>query len=142
MTEYAQYFALEKKLKKQGLIAEREELISTFTDGNVTSLRELKNIHRYDEFINWLSNRLVSPDKLDRCNLMRRKIIALMVHKMGYSTQEMHAWVMKYGHLHLHINAYGYEDLVKLTSQAERMYAQFLQKSAENRLATLTPGHD
>ncbi len=38
---YGQYFALEKKLKQSGFDGERADLISQFTDGKKTSLREL-----------------------------------------------------------------------------------------------------
>ena len=132
---YKRYFAIEKKLKNQGINMSRSELIETFTEGKKSGLTELSP-REYNEFIQWL-NRLKSQSTQQDWqntpeNKMRRKIISLF-KKMNYITTDNRAnmpainnWCKKYGYLHKELNAYTITELPKLVSQVERVYQTFV----------------
>lgn len=142
MSKYAQYFAIEKDLKKRGFDFEREELIEMFTDGEKDSLRELSN-EEYHQFIQWLNENnsdgkmfAASFDISEEAvaNNQRRKIIALLT-KLGYVTARnkadmprIYAWVEKYGYLNKPMNQYGSTELPKLVYQAESFYKSHIER--------------
>lgn len=133
---YTQYFAIETKLKKNGFKGDRHDLIMQFTDDLKSGLSDLTP-HEYLNFIIWLNQSFESltnaPKKevdplAELCNKMRRKIIALF-HKMDYrkpdgkiDMEHVNEWCVKYGHKHVPLNDYNYNELTKLLTQAENYY--------------------
>ena len=64
---------------------------------------------------------------------MRRKIIAHF-HKMDYKLESgqinmkrVNDWCVQYGHKHMELNAYDYNELTKLLHQAEQYYKTFIE---------------
>lgn len=137
MSNYAQYFAIEKKLKSQGFDFERHELISQFTDNKKDSLKGL-SYFEYAEFLRWINKKFAampSPEQelKDKCQLMRRKLIALF-YKMNYRTPEgksdmvrINQWCAKYGKFHKELNGHSYQELTQLLTQAEAVYKSYIQ---------------
>lgn len=131
---YAQYFAIEKKLKNQGFDFERAELIGQFTEGKKSSLKELSS-WEYQEFLKMLNLRFSSAPKVSQTDeamqIQRRKIIALF-RKMGYEKDfkadmpRIYSWVIKYGYLHKSMNQYTADELPKLVTQAESAYKSYI----------------
>ena len=110
---YAAYFAIEKKLKHQGFDFDRSELVSQFTDGKKSGLKELSNFE-YNEFLKMLNTRFVKVEPTrapvnEVLQNQRRKIISLF-RKMGYEKdhkadmQRIYKWVKEYGYLHKSLN--------------------------------------
>lgn len=131
---YSAYFAKEKELKAKGFDFERSELIEQFTEGRKNGLSQLSHFE-YAEFLRWLNRTFqqVTNTESQKCNLMRRKIIALF-HKMGYKLengnidmQRLNDWCKKYGHKHVELNAYNYNELCQLLTQAEKYYKSFIE---------------
>lgn len=128
MSNYSSYFAIEKQLKHVGFNASRDEIIHQFTDGKKCSLKSLST-HEYREMIAWLNQLLqkMKPMAEDRCQIQRRKVIALLV-KIGYTKNDkadmdrIYDWVLKYGYLHKPFNTYNVNELSRLVSQAEQFY--------------------
>jgi hypothetical protein len=131
--KYSKYFAIEKKLKAQGFDTNRSELIHTFTDGEQTSLKALSHI-QYTELLTWLNTKLNQPKPKQKKdwqntpeNTMRRKIIALFVHQMGYSMDKLQGWCVKKGKFHKKLNDHSHDELVGLVSQAEIVHADWVK---------------
>lgn len=135
MSNFAAYFAIEKKLQLQGFDLSRSEVVKTFTNSKKTGLTELTPFE-YRELLLWLNREFsiteTVGDFAKKCDLMRKKIIAILC-KMGYKTpdgradmQRINAWAVKYGKNHKHFNGYSYNELVELVTQAEIMYTKFL----------------
>lgn len=131
---YSAYFAKEKELKTNGFDFERAELIQQFTDGRKSGLSDLSHFE-YAEFLRWLNRTFqkATNTEAQKCNLMRRKIIALF-HKMNYKLddgkidmQHVNEWCVKYGHKHVELNAYNYNELTTLLTQAENYYKTFIE---------------
>ena len=126
---YAQYFALEKKIKSFGYDVERSELIDQFTKGQKDSLKAL-SAWEYKEFISWLQKSFAVKKseawKNDPRNIMRRKIIAIFVHKMGYSMAQLDEWCINKGSFHQRLNDHSYDQLVQLVTQAEKVLEWFM----------------
>lgn len=140
MNQYAAYFAIESKLKKQGFEGDRSELVSQYTNDQKSKLSDLTS-WEYQEFLKWLnrtflSNQNNAPVKpfIDNPveNNQRRKIIALFA-QMGYvkdgkaDMYRINGWCMSHGHLKTMINDYHGSDLTKLVFQAERVYKTFIE---------------
>ena len=125
---YAKYFAIEKDIKQKGFEFDRSELIHQFTAGRKSGLKDL-TYFEYAEFLSWISRTLE-----EKSNQMRRKIIALF-HKMGYKLEgsdkinmkRVNDWCIKYGHKHVELNAYNYNELCALLTQAEKYYKTFIE---------------
>lgn len=132
---YAQYFAIEKKLKNQGFDFERAELIGQFTEGKKSSLKELSH-WEYQDFLKMLNLRFSSAPNIAHTDeakqVQRRKIIALF-RKMGYEKDfkadmpRIYSWVIKYGYLHKSMNQYTADELPKLVTQAESAYKSYIK---------------
>lgn len=133
---YTAYFAIEKKLKNQGFDFERSELVSQFTDGKKSGLKEL-TAFEYSEFLKMLNSRFVKvepsrPPVNEVLQNQRRKIISLF-RKMGYEKdhkadmQRIYGWVLEYGYLHKSLNQYNEKELPKLVTQAEKVYTTYLR---------------
>lgn len=133
---YNQYFAIESKLKKSGYKGDRHDLIMDFTKDQKSGLSDLTP-SEYLHFILWLNQSfesLINTEKkevdpiAEKCNKMRRKIIAIF-HKMDYrlpggkiDMEHVNEWCIKYGHKHVQLNDYKYNELTKLLTQAENYY--------------------
>ena len=139
---YAKYFAIEKDIKKKGFEFDRSELIHQFTAGRKSGLKDL-TYFEYAEFLSWISRTFQSNNPTveqsnnpleEKSNQMRRKIIALF-HKMGYKLEgsdkinmkRVNDWCIKYGHKHVELNAYNYNELCALLTQAEKYYKTFIE---------------
>ncbi|HRO75768.1 MAG TPA: hypothetical protein PLP27_06450 [Crocinitomicaceae bacterium] len=134
---FAQYFAIEKRLRGQGLDLDRSEVVSRFTDGKKNSLTALTP-HEYRELINWLNKTFAvvssTPNQIDKLQLQRRKIIAMLC-KIGYIDQNgkpdmlrIYAWVEIHGYKHIHLNRYTEQDIPKLVTQAEKFYKSHIER--------------
>jgi len=125
MNTYAQYFAIERKLKNQGRQIERKELIADFTNGRTSSLRGLSP-SEYQEFVAQLSKNLHdfknSPE-----NKMRQKVYALFVSKMGFSKDQMNSWCLKYSKAHKPLQEHNYQELIVLVHQVEQVFQSQLK---------------
>lgn len=129
---YSRYFALEKKLKQNGHIAERQELIHTFTDGRKEGLKSLTETE-YREFCRWIELKFNPNTNSKECDNMRKKIIMLF-RKMEYTLpggksdmKAIYSWVIKYGYQKKPLNQYAYNELPKLVSQAEAVYKSYVK---------------
>lgn len=130
MTAFRHFFAAEKKLRTSGLYYDRAELIEEFTKGRTTSLRQL-TASEYEQLVVFM-NQLNGRGELEKANDMRRKVIALLAKqgyvKDGFSDMErINSWCVSHGHAHKELNAYTIEELTKLVSQVEIMYAKFIE---------------
>lgn len=122
---YQQYFAIEKELKYNGFKGDRKDLVYDFTDGKKDGLSQLTPTE-YREFIKSLNSRLNnSYGRSERKDKMRKKIIAIAVHQMGYSMERLQAWCVAYGKFHKELNEHTYKELVELVSQVENLYAAY-----------------
>lgn len=126
MNKYAQYFAIEKKLKQNHPhFPNRSELIQQFTDQSKSGLSELTP-HEYKEFMQWLRRSYPVNNALatnNPANRMRRKIIALFIHQMGYDMAGLERWCQQYGKFKKGLNDHTHAELVQLVNQAESVYA-------------------
>jgi hypothetical protein len=135
MSKYNAYFAIEKKLKQNGVEVDRSVLVQEFSHGNKYGLTDLTE-WELQEFNRWmrskateLENNATEPEK---CNQIRRKIIALF-HKMKWQTpqgtidlERLNAWCIKYGQFHKPLNAHNLPEVTKLCSQVEEVYKTFI----------------
>lgn len=130
---FSAFFKINERLRSCGVDIERSELIQDFTNDKKSSLTELSP-WEYNELIKWLNR--TYPDGEDlvkiKTNQMRRKIIGLF-RKMEWQDngkadmERIYAWTLKYGYLKLPLNEYTYEELPKLVTQVETIYAKYLQ---------------
>lgn len=142
MNKYAAYFALEKKLKALGYPFHRSELIFQHTKGQKQSLTELSHIE-YTELIKHMQA-LIGEREHGKADRMRKKIISLFRH-MGYEWQvgttqvvkadmdRINRWCEKYGKFHKPLNHHNLSELAQLTTQAEQVYASYLQEIDKTR---------
>jgi len=134
MTNFKQYFAIEKQLKKQGNHLTRAEMIEDFTQGKKSSLKDLSP-WEYKELIIQLNRTLgmtTANPKNDWMNTpenkMRRKIWGLFIRKMHYTEDGLNLWLLKYGKFHKALNEHTKNELTQLVTQAENVYASFLKE--------------
>lgn len=141
MTNFAQYFAIEKKIQNNGFDLNRSELVSQFTNEKKTGLKEL-TAFEYREFCQWLNRTFlqntqppVNQAPVDPVlQKQRRKIIALLA-KIGFIDEQgnanmprIYAWVDEYGYLHKSLNKYTASELPKLVMQAEKFYKSHIER--------------
>lgn len=132
MTSYKAYFAIEKQIKLVGYDVHRDELISLFTDNKKDSLKSLTE-REYKEFLNWLNLRFQLREKKrwegTAEDKMRKKLIQLFVHEMGYTIKELNGWCVKYGPFHKKLNDHSHNELVKLVTIAkEKVYPDYMKR--------------
>jgi len=134
MTDFKQYFAIEKQLKKQGNHLTRAEMIEEFTSGKKNSLKDL-SAGEYKHLIIQLNRTLgmtkANPDNgwmNSPENKMRRKVWSLFVRKMEYSEEGYKTWLLTHGKFHKPINEYSRPELTQLVTQAEKVYASYLEE--------------
>lgn len=137
--KFAQFFAIEKRMRTQGYDGTRSGLIMEFTHDRKNSLRELSDTE-YRVFILWLQQTF--PESLNepypqskeaaQCDLMRKKMIHLF-RTIGYNEagsadmERIYAWVLKYGYLKKRLMEYNSAELPKLVSQVEKYYNSTLE---------------
>lgn len=133
MSKYAAYFSIESKIKGLGFQVDRSDLIDEYTNGNKNSLRDLSE-WEYKEFIKWLNPILQNLQTLKKKdwqnspeNRMRRKIIALFVHRMDYTLEDLDYWCEKFGKFKKKLNDHSLEELSQLVTQAEKVYESFIK---------------
>lgn len=131
---YKQFFAIEKRLKAQGVNIDRAELIEDFTDGKKSSLKSL-TAHEYKELIIKLTNLNPAAQKPNNLNSpenrMRRKMIAIFVHQMGYTMEELNNWCLNYGKFNKELNDHTASELIQLINQAEKVLASHIKSIAK-----------
>lgn len=137
MSHYAHFFSLFNQARKSGLVpyADHGELVNDATQGRTSSLRELsrqelRSIEQ--ELLNLLDPQEASMQR------QRRKVIAILASR-GCTTPEgkpdmahIHAWVERYGYLHIPLNAYDRQSLPRLVTQAEAVMASDLKAIAKH----------
>lgn len=134
MNKYAQYFAIEKKLKSIGFDVSRNELIERFTDNKKSRLSKLTT-GEYKHFIIWINQ---SFDNITKPvndgwqnspeNRMRRKLYVIFVQQMEYSKEQFYGWFYKYGKFKKSLSTHTYKELVQLVSQADKVYESYLKE--------------
>jgi len=118
----------------------KRAMIAEATNGRTTSSKEMTS-GEITDLCNGLQKMVPAPlpaklvpdaDK-DARDVMRKKIIS-RAHRLGWQLQggkidmeRVNAWCVSHGHLHLQLNSYGYNDLVKLVSQMDAMYKSYLK---------------
>lgn len=132
MSAFRAFFLLEKQLRNSGLKYERAELIKDFTQGRTSSLRELGASEYVDLLMSM--NQMVVKGANAEANNMRRKVIACLA-KAGYTSapkaadmERINNWCKSHGYLHKRLNEYSIGELPKLVTQAELVYAKFLEE--------------
>lgn len=141
MTNFSQYFAIEKKMNQRGFDTSRSELVAQFTNEKKTGLKEL-TAFEYREFCQWLNRTFLQDSKppVNQAPIdpvlqkQRRKIIALLA-KIGFIDEQgnanmprIYAWVDEYGYLHKSLNKYTASELPKLVLQAEKFYKSHIER--------------
>jgi hypothetical protein len=137
---YAQFFAIKSKLEKMGDSRTHNEIVSDFTSGRKSSMKDLTD-GEYKSLVGQLNQFLQSIEgerpviNRDTEQRQRRKIIALFA-KMGYTKGSkadmvrIEFWVKHYGLQKqdgkVSINHYHGADLTKLVSQVEAVYETYL----------------
>lgn len=129
MSKYSKYFALEKKLKQSGHFPDRADVISEFTEGKKTSLKDLSNIE-YIRLTSWLNNTLMNEKHTTNWqntpeNKMRQKLWVIFCKEMRYTQEAYEEWVIKYGRFHRPINDHTKEQLQLVLVQAEEVLKSF-----------------
>ncbi len=129
MSKYAAFFAVKKRMEKSGDESTRQEIISDFTDGSKSSLKELSD-QEYNLLIRKLTDSLKKSEKWQQTpeNVMRRKIIALFVHQMGYTMSGLNDWCLRYGKFKKALNGHSKKELTELVTQAEFVYQDYLKR--------------
>ena len=121
--------ALMAKLK---LAAEKETLVSSYSDGRATSRTDLSR-QEATELIRYLKS--LDPDEV-KAEKMRRKIIS-HAHEMAWhlpGTQQadmrrIDNWCQKYGYKKKKLNSYTFEELPSLVTQMDEVYRTFLESA-------------
>src|SRR5690554_190035 len=135
MTNYKQYFALEREINKINGRINRVELIQNMTNQEKSSLKELTP-HEYKILVNGLVQVKgnIWSEKEQRKDRQRKKIIANL-RKLGYTLDDgrsdmrrIEEWVIKYGYLHKPMNSYDENELPMLVTQVDKMLEKFIQK--------------
>ena len=132
MSSYKSYFAIEKKIKSKGIDIQRDELIYAFTNGKKSSLKALSE-WEFKEFLNWLKTRFELSNKSKPWqgtseDKMRKKLIQLFVHEMGYTIKGLNDWCVKYGKFHKILNKHTLEELTIILSIAKtKVYPNFMK---------------
>lgn len=121
-------------LTQTGMMAQKESLVSSFTQGRTTHSSQMNDAEA-DELITWLRSQ--AKPSVNPANKMRRKILS-MAHEMGWHTlqngryvADMHRineWSLKYGYLHKPFNHYRHKELPRLVTQFENAYKTFINK--------------
>ncbi|MBS1641565.1 MAG: hypothetical protein JSR11_03720 [Bacteroidetes bacterium] len=125
-------------LNKTGLIAQKEIIVSGFSNGRTTHISNLASVE-ISELIKYLKTQ--DPDE-KKAEQMRRKIIAI-ARSMGWQQQVVDGagklilkadmkridnWCLNFGYLHKKLNQYLYNELPKLVSQIEMIQKNYLKK--------------
>lgn len=111
---------------------EKANIVSQYTNGRTESVREM-NEQEAARLIDDLKRLAPNHKATHGGEKMRRKLIS-MAHELGWKLsngkidmKRVNEWCVKYGHKHVALNQYTYNDLPQLLSQFEKMYFQFIQ---------------
>lgn len=131
-------------LVKNGLMESKRDIVEQISKGRVASSTELY----YDEVQAWIDamNAAMKSQKKDKADedprqKMVNNIIA-MAHEMGWikkkqvvtkcgialknNYDDLDAWILKYGYLHIPLRQYTYEQLPKLVTAFKNVYLSYL----------------
>ncbi|MCO5230164.1 MAG: hypothetical protein M9958_03310 [Chitinophagales bacterium] len=133
MNKYAQYFAIEQKMKHSGIDIDRSELIADYTEGRTESLQDL-SAREYRELIRQLNSLLGNSSyQEDKKQRMRRKVVATLC-QCGYvidgkaDMERINGWCISHGVEHCPLNKYSLKGLQTLIKQAEYMLKSYIEK--------------
>lgn len=132
MNRYSKYFAIESRIREKGFDPDRHDLIGSFTADEKHSLKSLTETE-YREFLAWLTTKFDIHNKSNKetnkkMDIMRKKLIAIYIHQMGYSYHGLDNFLLTKGVVKKTLNNLNYSDLVKSISQAERVYQSHLNQ--------------
>ena len=89
------------------------------------TVKECNRVIRYLE--RYVENYLKSTEPQDlRADRMRKKIIAIAKHEMGWSMDDIDAFCEKRGYCHQKLMEYTYKELPQLVTQFEEVYSSWL----------------
>lgn len=125
-------------LAQTGLSAQKQSLVSSFSNGRTTSSSNMHPIEAI-ELINYLKQQLppIHNTGLEsKADKMRKKIISL-AWQMNWTytntnrrvvcdMKRINDWCVKYGYLHKPLMQYSYEQLPRLLTQFENVYHSYL----------------
>lgn len=125
-------------LANKGILDQKENLVWGASNMRTQRCSEL-NYNEMKELLEKLQDpnpksQAPSPKSQQEQSMdtMRKKIISNF-RKMGYEKDgkadmyRINGWCLNYGHAHKLMNNYSYEELVKLVTQAESVYATFIR---------------
>ncbi len=136
-SNFAGYFGLEKQvLIKTRNSVDRAEIISQFTNGHKSSLKDLSEAE-YSDLLKWMRTtfKVESDTEWQNSpeNKMRRKIIGYF-KSMHYllpsgaaDLKRINKWCTQYSITKKELNANTKAELTKIISQVEIMYKNFLK---------------
>ncbi|MBN8834590.1 MAG: hypothetical protein ABS68_00145 [Niastella sp. SCN 39-18] len=128
-----QYKAAYAILHKTGLIAQKENIVASISQGRTTSMRGLNHQESID-LIRYLKES--QPSNNDRDKMIRK--LYYYCHQMGWTKlnpqgrlvangQQFDEWAVKHSYLKKKLQAYTYPELPKLVSQFEQVYKSHLK---------------
>lgn len=112
----------------------KRAMIAGATNGRTTSSREMTS-QEIEGLCNGLASTALSQqgDIKDSRDVMRKKIIS-RGYKLGWTLpngkidmEAVNTWCIDYGHMHVPLNDYKYDELVKLVGQMDATYKSYLK---------------
>lgn len=112
------------QLKRNGYKATKEEIVYDYFGDNRSTTK--LTIEQCQDFILWLNEKneivRVANDK------MRKKIIALMKHELGWSMNDIEQFCKHKGKFKKSFNLHGYKELPQLVSQFQAIHKSEFKK--------------
>lgn len=117
-------------LNQYGAMEQKASLVNQFTNGRTTSSRDMSQAECLalikalkGETPKTVEKPSPKSKSNDKANRMRRKIIAMMVHGLGWTYNDIDAFCKKSGHIKKDkLNDYDSKELVKLVGQFELVH--------------------
>jgi hypothetical protein len=140
----AQRTAIAAACARQGLDKEmKQQLVHQYSQGRTTSSTQLTR-HEAAALLAAIAKPGSKPaNQDDAAARMRRQVIAIF-HECGWHTERepvggsqnrpkidmnrVNAWCIQHGYLHKKLNAYTYQELPKLVTQAKKYLEWYLKK--------------
>jgi len=138
--KYASFFAAYNASVKRGNPLSKEEVISDFTSGQTTSLKDL-SWHELNELVtklNYTSGNTTPAPKYNTIEDRMRKAIIAIFHRMDRSPEDAKAWAEKQGAKgnKRKFNDYSTQELYVLIGVAEIILSDW-QKGIRRRMETI-----
>ena len=139
MNKYSAFFAAYNASVKRGNPLSKEEMISDFTNGNTTSLKDLSwhEVQELTRKLNYTSGNTQLPPKYNTLEDRMRKGIIAIFHRMDRTPKDAIAWAEKQGVKgnKRKFNDYSTQELYVLIGVAEIILSDW-QKGIRNRMET------